>query len=147
MNEQDFNVLFSKNLKFYLQKYDYTQAALAQRLGVSSQTISNWCNGIKIPRMNKVDAMCEIFHCRRSDLMEEHSLSEPEPDITQLLIEHYGPAAEGMIMYSTLDTEDRAEIKGEMKQMLKSDKYKSENPFSSTAAFYQKYPKNNKEVG
>lgn len=73
MSEQEFNILFSKNLRFYLNKYDMTQSELAKRLGVSTQSVTNWCKGAKSPRMDKVDAMCEIFHCRRSNLMEDKS--------------------------------------------------------------------------
>lgn len=78
MSEQEFNILFSKNLRFYLNKYDMTQSELAKRLGVSTQSVTNWCKGAKSPRMDKVDAMCEIFHCRRSNLMEDKSESQEE---------------------------------------------------------------------
>lgn len=71
MSEQEFNKLFSKNLNFYLNKYELTQADLAKRLNVSTASVSNWCRGIKTPRIDKVDAMCEIFHINRSDLMTD----------------------------------------------------------------------------
>lgn len=75
MPEQEFNKIFSKRLRFYLNKYDITQAELAKRLGVGTTSVYNWCNGIKSPRMDKVDAMCEIFNCKRSDLITDN-LSE-----------------------------------------------------------------------
>ena len=71
MSEKDFNTIFSKRLRFFLNKYEMTQNELAKRLGVGTTSVYNWCNGIKTPRMDKVDAMCNIFNCRRSDLMEE----------------------------------------------------------------------------
>lgn len=71
MPEQEFNDIFSKRLRFYLNKYEMTQLELAKKLGVGTTSVYNWCNGIKTPRMDKVDAMCDLFHCRRSDLMEE----------------------------------------------------------------------------
>lgn len=71
MSEKDFKQIFSSRLKYYLNKYEMTQLELSKRLGVGTTSIYNWCNGVKIPRMDKVDAMCEIFHCKRSDLMEE----------------------------------------------------------------------------
>lgn len=72
MPEQEFNKIFSKRLRFYLNKYDITQAELAKRLGVGTTSVYNWCNGIKSPRMDKVDAMCEIFNCKRSDLITDN---------------------------------------------------------------------------
>lgn len=71
MPYEEFNKLFSKNLRFYLDKYNMTQAELAKRLNVGTTSVYNWCNGIKSPRMDKVDAMCAIFNCKRSNLMED----------------------------------------------------------------------------
>nr|DAL89363.1 MAG TPA: Repressor protein CI [Caudoviricetes sp.] len=71
MSEREFNKIFSERLRYYLNKYEMTQLELSKRLGVGTTSVYNWCNGIKTPRMDKVDAMCEIFNCKRSDLMEE----------------------------------------------------------------------------
>ena len=71
MSETEFVKIFSKRLRYYLDYYNISQADLARRLGVGTTSVSNWVNGVKTPRMSKVDAMCEIFHCKRSDLMEE----------------------------------------------------------------------------
>ncbi len=71
MPEKEFNKVFSSRLKYYLNKYEMTQAELAKRLGVGTTSVSDWCNGRKSPRMSKIDAMCEIFHCNRSDFLSE----------------------------------------------------------------------------
>lgn len=73
MSEREFNAIFSERLRYYLNKYEMTQLELSKRLGVGTTSVYNWCNGIKTPRMDKVDAMCEIFHCKRSDLMEDNT--------------------------------------------------------------------------
>lgn len=73
MSEAEFNRVFSQRLNYYLNKYQMTQLELSKRLGVGTTSVSNWCRGLKSPRMDKIDAMCKIFHCRRSDLMEEHT--------------------------------------------------------------------------
>ena len=77
MSEREFNVIFSERLRYYLKKYEITQLELSKRLGVGTTSVYNWCNGIKTPRMDKVDAMCEIFHCKRSDLMEDETDKDP----------------------------------------------------------------------
>ena len=87
MSEKEFNAVFSNRLRYFLNKYDMTQNELAKRLGVGTTSVYNWCNGIKNPRMDKVDAMCEIFNCRRSDLMEEQSAQSSyynNPDAREL---------------------------------------------------------------
>lgn len=71
MPEKEFNEVFARRLRYYLDKYEMSQLELAQKLGVGTTSVSNWVNGIKSPRMDKVDAMCDLFGCRRSDLMEE----------------------------------------------------------------------------
>lgn len=71
MNESAFNNSFAQNLKFYLKQANMTQADLAEYMNVSTASISNWCTGNKIPRMDKVDKLCELFHINRSDLIED----------------------------------------------------------------------------
>ena len=75
--ENAINTQFSKNLRFFLEKNNLTQLEFSKKMNVSTATVSNWCKGIKSPRMDKVDLMCKIFNCRRSDLIEDRSsLSE-----------------------------------------------------------------------
>lgn len=71
MSEGDFNKIFSKRLNYYLDRYGMTQLDLSKKLHVGTTSVSNWCRGLKTPRMDKVDAMCKIFNCKRSDLMED----------------------------------------------------------------------------
>lgn len=73
MSEQEFNSIFSKRLRYYLEKNNMTQVELSKKLGVGTTSVYNWCNGVKSPRMDKVDAMCKLFGCRRSDLMEDET--------------------------------------------------------------------------
>ncbi len=92
MSEKEYGIIFSKNLSYYMNKYDITQAVLAKKIGVSPATISNWCNGIKLPRMDKVDALANYFGIRRSDLMVEKNEQPEEP--TYYLDEDAREAAE-----------------------------------------------------
>lgn len=71
MDEATFNNIFAKNLRRYLETNHMSQAELSKKLDVGTTSIYNWCNGIKIPRMDKVDKMCEIFGCKRSNLITD----------------------------------------------------------------------------
>ena len=77
MPAKNFNDVFSNRLRFYLDKYEITQAELAEKLGVGITSVYNWRNGIKTPRMDKIDAMCDLFDCKRSDLIEDKA----DPDL------------------------------------------------------------------
>lgn len=71
MSEYEINKIIAYNICFYMEKLDKTQNDLANYIGVSQATVSNWCKGIKMPRMDKIDKICSFFHCNRSDLMED----------------------------------------------------------------------------
>jgi hypothetical protein len=73
MCEKDFNQLFSKRLRYYLNESGMTQAELANKLGVGTTSVYNWVNGLKTPRMDKVDRMCSIFNIQREDLLTDNS--------------------------------------------------------------------------
>lgn len=71
MSEQEFGELFARRLRFYLDMNEMSQRELADRLGVSTAAVSQWCTGIKTPRMDKIDAMCKLFECKRADFYQE----------------------------------------------------------------------------
>lgn len=39
----------------------YTQKKAAEKLKVSNKTLSNWENGISVPNINQVNALCELY--------------------------------------------------------------------------------------
>ena len=73
--EERINNIIASNLVRLLKVRNRTQLELAEYLGVTQATISNWCNGIKMPRMDKIDLICKFFDIRRSQLMDEPSSS------------------------------------------------------------------------
>lgn len=109
MSEREFNEIFSERLRYYLEKYEITQLELSKRLGVGTTSVYNWCNGIKTPRMDKVDAMCKIFHCKRSDLMEDTKASV-KPNVIKVL----GRVAAGIPIEAITDIVDEEEISEEL---------------------------------
>lgn len=94
MSEKEFNEIFSKRLRYFLEKNKMTQSELAKSLNVGTTSVYNWCNAVKTPRMDKVDAMCKIFGCMRRDLMEEDTeqssyyLDEDSRETAQFLFEN-----------------------------------------------------------
>ena len=70
MNKQEINKIIAENLSYLMDKSGKTQFDLADYMGVSQATVSNWCKGIKLPRMDKIDRICDFFNVTRSQLME-----------------------------------------------------------------------------
>ena len=71
MSEQDFYKLFARNLTYFMNLNGKTQSDISKDLGISKATVSSWVNGTRVPRMDKVDLLCDYFNIKRSDLMED----------------------------------------------------------------------------
>ena len=80
MNEQEFKKLFARNLNYFMDLNSKTQSDLSSDLQISKATISSWCNGTRVPRMDKVDLLCSYFGIKRSDLMEDKSKEQEMVD-------------------------------------------------------------------
>ena len=97
MSENEYKKIFSKNLRYYMNKYNKKQSDLINDLGFSSSTISNWCTVEKLPRMDKVQILADYFHINKSDLLEDKSnfneeetyyLNDDARDMAQFLYEN-----------------------------------------------------------
>ena len=71
MPEEVYKKIFSRNLNHYMELNNKTQTDLINDLGFNKSAVSTWCNGTRLPRMDKVDALAKYFHINRSDLIED----------------------------------------------------------------------------
>ncbi len=60
---------FGENLQFLRKKNNITQEQLAERLGVSRQSVSKWESEGSYPEMDKLLQLCEMFSCNMDALM------------------------------------------------------------------------------
>lgn len=67
----------ARNVSNYMQIFDINQVQLAEALNCSNTTVSMWIRGNSFPRIEKIDAMCEIFGCTRADLLAD-KIKTPE---------------------------------------------------------------------
>lgn len=70
------NRIFALNLNNQLAAHQKNQADLAKELKVSTASVAYWCNGQKMPRMDKVQAICDWLMIKKSDLLEEHDTED-----------------------------------------------------------------------
>ncbi|MCF2681052.1 helix-turn-helix transcriptional regulator [Faecalicatena contorta] len=61
--------VFAENLQFYRNRKEMTQEQLAEKMGVSRQTISKWEAGTSYPEMEKLLLLCDLFSCSMDTLM------------------------------------------------------------------------------
>ena len=65
--------VFQKNLLKYLSSRNKTQREVADAIHVSPQTFNTWCQGIAVPRMEKLQLLADYFQISKADLIEEKS--------------------------------------------------------------------------
>nr|WP_298567774.1 helix-turn-helix transcriptional regulator [uncultured Mogibacterium sp.] len=63
--------IFAENLKKYMEQNNKSRRDISEALGISYYTVSDWVNGKKYPRMDKVEMLASYFGILKSDLIEE----------------------------------------------------------------------------
>lgn len=65
--------IFSRNLNFYMSEHGKSRNDIAEAIGVSYFTVTDWVKGKKFPRMNRVEQLAQYFGVKISDLIEKKS--------------------------------------------------------------------------
>ena len=65
--------VFAENLTRLLKASGKTQSDFAKDFGVAESTVSSWCNGDKMPRMDKIEWMAAYFNVPTTSLIESAS--------------------------------------------------------------------------
>lgn len=63
--------IFAKNLKRQMELKGKSRRDVCAALGFSYYTFSDWVNGKKYPRMDKVEMLADYFGVLKSDLIED----------------------------------------------------------------------------
>lgn len=72
--------IFADNLRHYMKVNNKTRRDICDDLGFSYYTFSDWVNGKKYPRMDKVEMLANYFGIAKSDLIEEKKKNKPIND-------------------------------------------------------------------
>lgn len=108
---------FENDLKELIKKEYKSVRAFSKTADIPYSTIDNiFKRGIQGVSIQVVLKICNILNIDVEKIFDD-----------KLILKHEN-MDDGILLYSLLDDSDRSEIMGEMKQMLKSDKYKSEIP-------------------
>lgn len=62
---------FGENLKNLRKQIGLSQESLAERIGVSRQSVSKWECGEAYPEMSNILCLCKIFHCKLNDIVHK----------------------------------------------------------------------------
>lgn len=71
MSQNDFQKIFAKNLKTYMELNNINNVELSKKLNVSESTVGKWLLQKSIPRMGIIEKLSIIFNIEKSDLIED----------------------------------------------------------------------------
>ena len=121
----------AKNLLFYRKQNKFTQKQLAELLGVKNSAVSNWEKGLNSIDIDTLHIACTVFNISINDMFgvfsnynSNHSSNTGINLVTmnkESKVEN--EYKEVISLYNELDDGDKGEIRGEIKGMLKSEKY------------------------
>ena len=110
--------IFATNLKRYMALNEKSRKDISDALGISYDTVTEWVNGKKYPRMDKVERLADYFGILKSDLIEEkteeHRQMQKKNDVLSDIILKVSGDMEllsMMEMLANLDAEKRAAVK------------------------------------
>lgn len=116
MTAEELKRIFSQNLKNIMERCGKTQKDIVDNLNFRQATVSDWLNGKKYPRMDKVEMLAKYFNVPITALIQKNDnivLTAAE----QRHIEKY----------RQLDADGQAEIDGIMDLKLKLQNAKSKD--------------------
>ena len=65
--------VMAKNIKYYMSLHNKTRKQICSDLGFAYTTFSDWINGKKYPRIDKIEMMANYFGISKADLVEDHN--------------------------------------------------------------------------
>ncbi len=79
---------FSENLKRIRKKNKISQEELAEKLGVSRQSVSKWETGENYPSMHNIMILCDLLNCKMDELVceEEKNMNQLDKEIKQNIV-------------------------------------------------------------
>lgn len=110
MSEEKYKTVFSKNLNRLMNEKGISQTDIIRDLKINKSTISTWCNGSRLPRMDKVQMIADYLGVYKSDLIEDKSQIETHNydnlyNITKIKLPLLGTIACGKPIYADEDRE------------------------------------------
>ena len=98
--------VFARNLKKYMERSGKSQKEMADIVGVSAATFSDYINAKKYPRIDKIDILADYFGILKSDLIEDKGEEIKEPAMFDGLSENQ----KKLMLFAQTVPEDKAEM-------------------------------------
>ena len=110
--------VFAKNLKYYMDITNKTRQDICKALGFKYSTFTDWINGNKYPRIDKIEMLAKYFRIEKSDLIEDKAKTVPlvngDAELTEYL-EELRNRPEQRLLFKTMKGATKAEIEAIVK--------------------------------
>ena len=110
--------IFAANLLRLIKENHEKQIDIARLLGVSKSSVSSYCSGSQMPRMDKIEQLARHFGVPRSALIDDNS-APAAPDRTPFV--HSADSAPLLSVYNALNDAGQTEL-------LRYGRYLSDQP-------------------
>lgn len=82
MNNLGNKEIMARNIQHYLDINGKDRNDLCRDLGFKYTTVSNWLQGVKYPRIDKIEIMARYFGVSKADLVEDRSTPSPDQELS-----------------------------------------------------------------
>ena len=113
--------IFAENLMRLMRQNREKQVDLARLLGVSKSTLSSYCSGRQMPRMDKIETLAHHFGVSRAELIGDEPAPLPEPG-------EPAPASPIREVYESLNERGQAELMRYGRYLTEQEEYRSATP-------------------
>lgn len=65
----DYNQIIPHRLKYYREKYGFTQQEISNQLSIKQSTYANWERGHRVPDINAIANLADIYQTTIDDIL------------------------------------------------------------------------------
>lgn len=89
MNNLGNKKIMGDNISYYMKLNNKTRIDLSNDLNIPYTTITDWINGNKYPRIDKIETLANYFRIEKSNLVEERKIDDVVP--VEIIYDDYFP--------------------------------------------------------
>lgn len=105
--------IIAKNIKYYMDLHGKHRKDVCNDLGFVYSTFSDWLNGKKYPRIDKIEMLARYFNISKADLVERKDSRKDDTTASQRTIFETSSDEQTMIKkYRCLDDNGKTMIDG-----------------------------------
>lgn len=75
--------VFSENLRYFMMIKGKDRSEVCRDLNIKYTTFTDWYNGNKYPRIDKIELLANYFGIQKSDLIEKHNHEDEESKMVE----------------------------------------------------------------